>query len=194
MGWKTPGDPKNCQESICLFFFTEATSLSSQAVKDGGFLRWGYPKNRWFIGKIPSINGWFRGTPIAGNPHITTTRIKWAKFDFKKRLYQCEITQEYPYQIHSCSFRSCPEIVVPPVIIQFHAINAMNHEFGWYRHGHGNPHVPQISPNFMIKTIGMLKIIPRMSQEGRNLHSYFPYGIANRNPILRISQALQGIS
>ena len=28
-------------------------------------------ENGWFLlGRIPSRNGWFRGTPISGNPHI----------------------------------------------------------------------------------------------------------------------------
>ena len=36
----------------------------------------GVPKNGWFfLGKIPSRNGWFGGTPISGNLHISTCCI-----------------------------------------------------------------------------------------------------------------------
>ena len=30
----------------------------------------GVPQNAWFIMENPTKNGWFRGTPILGNPHI----------------------------------------------------------------------------------------------------------------------------
>ena len=36
----------------------------------GGFKKWGYP-NSWMVYKGKSyLNGWFRGTPIDGNPHV----------------------------------------------------------------------------------------------------------------------------
>ena len=31
----------------------------------------GVPQNEWFIRKKPIENGWFRGTPIYGNPHVS---------------------------------------------------------------------------------------------------------------------------
>ena len=34
----------------------------------GGFHKWGYPQNGWFIRENPSINGWFGGTPIFRKP------------------------------------------------------------------------------------------------------------------------------
>jgi hypothetical protein len=34
------------------------------------FPEMGVPQNRWFLMENPSINGWFGGTPIWGNPHI----------------------------------------------------------------------------------------------------------------------------
>ena len=35
----------------------------------GGFHKWGYPQTG-LLWKLPSINGWFGGTPISGNLHL----------------------------------------------------------------------------------------------------------------------------
>ena len=49
--------------------------------KYGGFHKWAYPKWRVYNGTAnPSINGWFGGTPIHGQPHITSRRISSKPF------------------------------------------------------------------------------------------------------------------
>ena len=44
----------------------------------GGFLKWGYPKNGWFIWEILLKDRWFgvpMGTPIWGNLHMNGTQF-----------------------------------------------------------------------------------------------------------------------
>ena len=54
-------------------FFLDSLIIMSERThcvknQEPGFPKLGLPNNGY--GKIPSMNGWFRGTPILGNPHI----------------------------------------------------------------------------------------------------------------------------
>ena len=51
-------------EGFGSFLLVQARTLIP--VLNGGFHKWVYPENGWFIMENPSINGWFRGTPIYG--------------------------------------------------------------------------------------------------------------------------------
>ena len=52
-------------EGFGSFLLVQARTLIP--VLNGGFHKWVYPENGWFIMENPSINGWFRGTPILGS-------------------------------------------------------------------------------------------------------------------------------
>ena len=45
--------------------------------KIGGFHKWRYPIDGWFIMENLSINGWFNGTPTLGNLHMRYKMLLW---------------------------------------------------------------------------------------------------------------------
>ena len=59
--------------SICLPIYKYRQTDRKKENVYGGFLKWGYPNMDGLYWKIPSRNGWIRGTPILGNPHIQSS-------------------------------------------------------------------------------------------------------------------------
>ena len=63
---------------VFFFFFCVFTTKISDVTVNVRLNIWWFPKivvprNGWFIMENISINGWFRGSPIFGNPHIQGT-------------------------------------------------------------------------------------------------------------------------
>ena len=70
-----PGEVERGEKLGLLHHFLGFTQIFVSEMKGictkyGGFQKRGAPTAGWFIRENPSTNGWFRGTPILGNPQI----------------------------------------------------------------------------------------------------------------------------